>query len=177
MTAAPLAVIDYDPDCRACRANAEPDQPLLVWQNDLWVLRHMARPYPALGWLVLHSRRHVPAMPLLPARELADLGPTIAVISRAIVETTGALRVYLASMTEDTPHFHAHLVPRYAEGPKGWAVFQQKDQSMVSPPDISDAAVAAIVDGVTRRLSGAPPSDQGRSPLTPTRNPARPPKS
>ncbi len=146
------AAPDHGPDCRACTGIALPDQPMLVWQNDLWVLRHSARPCPALGWMTLHSRRHAPALTLLTARELADLGPTLARIARAIVDTTGALRVYLASMTEDTPHFHAHLVPRYAEGPKGWEVFRQKDQSMVSPPDISDAEVATVIAGVARRL-------------------------
>lgn len=139
-------------DCRACQSIAAPDQPLLVWQNDFWVLRHMAKPYPALGWMVLHSRRHAPAFTALTPDELADLGPTLARAAEAITAATGALRVYLASMTEDTPHFHAHLVPRYEEGPKGWAVFQQKDQSMLAPPEISDAAVAALVADVADRL-------------------------
>lgn len=53
---------------------------------------------------------------LLSTRELADLGPIIACISQAIIGVTGAESVYLASMTEMTPHFHAHLIPRYADG-------------------------------------------------------------
>ena len=147
-----VPLVDHDPDCRACRANAQAVQPYLVWRSDLWVLRHAAPPYPALGWMTLHSRRHAPALTLLSETELADLGLTLARIARAIMDTTGALRVYLASMTEDPPHFHAHLVPRYLEGPKGWEVFQLKDKSMVSPPDITDAAVEGVIKDVAPRL-------------------------
>lgn len=123
----------------------------------------MARPYPALGWLELRGRRHVPVMPLLPARDLADLGPKPAAVSRALGAATGALCVCLAAMTEDTPHFHAHGVPRYADGPNCRKVFQQKDQSGTAPPEISDAAVASVVVEVARRFSCSP------SPRTATR--------
>jgi diadenosine tetraphosphate (Ap4A) HIT family hydrolase len=85
----------------------------------------------------LHSRRHTPSFTQLSAEELADLGPTIARISQAIIDSTGALRVYLASMTEVTPHFHAHLIPRYDDRPKGWNAFKLKEQAKIIPPDVN----------------------------------------
>ena len=95
-------MFDDDPGCKACRANAQDPDCRLVWRNHLWVLRHTKPPYAALGWMTLHSRRHAPAFTLLSAEELADLGPTLARISVAIIEATGAARVYFASMTEMT---------------------------------------------------------------------------
>jgi diadenosine tetraphosphate (Ap4A) HIT family hydrolase len=147
-------VLDHDPDCKACRANAQAVETHLVWRNNLWVLRHTKPPYAALGWMTLHSQRHAPAFTQLSPDELADLGPTIALISQAIIDTTGALRVYLASMTEVTPHFHAHLVPRYAGGPEGWEAYKLKEQAKVSPPDVSDVAVAEVIEGVAARMVG-----------------------
>ena len=108
--------------------------------------------------MTLHSQRHAPAFTRLSPEELADLGPTIAQISQAIIDTTGALRVYLASMTEETPHFHAHLVPRYAEGPKGWDVYKLKEKAKVSPSAITDGEVMEVVEGVAARMLGSAPS-------------------
>ncbi|ODT67035.1 MAG: hypothetical protein ABS75_26020 [Pelagibacterium sp. SCN 63-23] len=137
-------------DCKACRANARDADPYLVWRNDLWVLRHTRPPYAALGWMTLHSQRHAASFTALPAAELADLGPTLARISTAIIAATGALRVYLASMTEMTPHFHAHLVPRYTDGPKGWETFKLKQQAASST--VADADVHAVMEAVRASL-------------------------
>ncbi|MFP9139189.1 HIT family protein [Devosia sp. XGJD_8] len=138
-------------DCKACTANARADDPYLVWRNDLWVLRHTRPPYAALGWMTLHSQRHAESFTALSATELADLGPTMARISTALIGATGALRVYLASMTEMTPHFHAHLVPRYADGPKGWETFKLKQQAASST--VTDESVHAVMTALRDALS------------------------
>lgn len=144
---------EHTPDCKACRANNNLDDANVVWRNDLWVLRHTKAPYAELGWMTLHSQRHVVSFPALSPEELANLGPTIARISEAIVAATGSLRVYVASMTETTPHFHAHLVPRYADGPKGWETFKLKEHASTEPRNISPARVAEVIAEVGRILS------------------------
>lgn len=145
---------DQKTGCKACVANANlSSDSHVVWQNGRWVLRHTKPPYAALGWMTLHSQRHAPAFTQLTPEELADLGPTIAKISEAIIEATGALRVYIASMTETTPHFHAHLIPRYEGGPKGWETFKLKDMAKVSPPDISAQAVQEVIRKVASQLA------------------------
>ncbi len=145
---------DQKSGCKACVANANLAQDShVVWHNGLWVLRHTKPPYAALGWMALHSQRHAPAFTQLTPEELADLGPTIAKISEAIMDATGALRVYIASMTETTPHFHAHLIPRYEGGPKGWETFKLKDLAKVSPPDVPQAAVQEVIRKVASRLA------------------------
>lgn len=143
----------HDPDCKACRANQRQDDENVVWRNERWVLRHTKAPYAELGWMTLHSQDHIVSLPALPPDHLADLGPTVARVSTAIVEATGALRVYVASMTETTPHFHAHLVPRYADGPKGWQTFKLKEMAATAPRDISDEQVAEVMRTVRDLLS------------------------
>lgn len=140
--------------CKACLANTRlAHDSHLVWHNELWVLRHTKPPYAVLGWMTLHSRRHASAFMQMTTAELSDLGPTIAKISEAIIDATGALRVYIASMTETMPHFHAHLVPHYEGGPKGWETFKLKDLAKVSPPDISDEAVKEVIQKVATWLA------------------------
>lgn len=114
---------DSTPSCKACRSIANPEAPNVVWQNELWILKHTGQPYADLGWMTLHSRRHVPAFTMLTEEELTDFGPTAKKISEAIIAATGALRVYIATLTESTPHVHAHFAPRYEDGPKGWDTF------------------------------------------------------
>jgi diadenosine tetraphosphate (Ap4A) HIT family hydrolase len=144
---------DRSTTCKACLANTRlAHDSHLVWHNELWVLRHTKPPYAALGWMTLHSRRHAPAFTQMTSAELSDLGPTIAKISEAIIDATGALRVYIASMTETTPHFHVHLVPRYEGGPKGWETFKLKDLAKVFSPSISDEAVNEVIGTVAAQL-------------------------
>jgi diadenosine tetraphosphate (Ap4A) HIT family hydrolase len=95
-------VHDFDPTCKACVGNTNATDSHEVWRGGLWVLRHTKPPYATLGWMTLHTLRHAPAFTLLSPQELTDLGPTIARISAAIIAATGALRVYIASMTEMT---------------------------------------------------------------------------
>jgi diadenosine tetraphosphate (Ap4A) HIT family hydrolase len=144
---------DCDPNCKACRANIEPGNEYLVWRNDLWVLRHTKPPYAALGWMTLHSVRHAQGLTKLSPPELADLGPTIKRVSDAVIAATGALRVYLASMTEVTPHFHAHLIPRYEGGPKGWDAFRQKEPAARDNSGVDHAEVLRVVREVGLSLS------------------------
>src|SRR5260370_39618445 len=108
-------------DCKACQSIAAAEtSPSLVYANDLWVLRHSGKPYPALGWMTMHSRRHCTALTELSDREAASLGPTLRHGSQGIKDKTGALRIYIASLTEATPHFHLHLVPRFEGAPSQW---------------------------------------------------------
>ena len=137
-------------DCKACRAIANPATPNLVWENDLWVLRHTGAPYAELGWMTLHSRRHAPALTMLTDEELADFGPTAKRISEAIIAATGALRVYVATLTESTPHFHAHFAPRYEGGPKGWDTILLKAKP--GTRNVAQADVARVIDEVGEQL-------------------------
>lgn len=139
-----------NPDCKACRAIANPNTPNVVWQNDLWILKHTGAPYAELGWMTMHSKRHAPAFTELTDEELADFGPTAKKISQAIIEATGALRVYIATLTESTPHVHAHFAPRYKDSPKGWDTFMLKAKP--GSRNVSDEQVKAVIEKVGQLL-------------------------
>lgn len=137
---------DFDRDCKACKAIALKEPPLRVWENDLWVLKHTAAPYAELGWMTMHSRRHAPEFTQLTGAELGDLGLTIKRIHQGLLKATGALRIYSVSMTESTRHFHAHFVPRYADGPKGWDAWLLKTKP--GSRGVSDDDVKRVVTEV-----------------------------
>ena len=68
--------------------------------------------------MMLISQRHVAGPAHFDDREAASFGPTLRHLERTLEELTGALRIYTAAMGESHPHFHCHMVPRYAETPR-----------------------------------------------------------
>ena len=128
-----------------------------ICETEHWILKHAARPYPAAGWLVLLSKRHVAGPAFFTEAEQAAIGPAISAVSRAIIDRTGALRVYVASMNESSPHFHMHLVPRYEDGPTGWSVFAEQARAAAGDVLIKDAAIAPIVRSLAVSLSSSNP--------------------
>jgi diadenosine tetraphosphate (Ap4A) HIT family hydrolase len=111
--------------CSVCQKVSGLPEPGL-FENDLWQVRALEPPCPVPGWVLLLARRHVAGPALFDDAEAASLGPTLRHVQRVLLEVTGALRVYTAAMGESSPHFHAHMVPRYAAMPrdaKGWSVF------------------------------------------------------
>jgi diadenosine tetraphosphate (Ap4A) HIT family hydrolase len=116
-----------------------------VCESEHWILKHAARPYPIAGWLVLISKRHVAGPAFFSEAEQAAIGPAISTVSRAIIDRTGALRVYVASMNESSPHFHMHLVPRYENGPPGWSLFAEQQRAAKGDIQLSEDAVLQLV--------------------------------
>src|SRR5262245_64241648 len=104
----------FDESCGVCRANSAPDP---LFENELWCVRRLSPGLGVPGWLMLNSRLHVPGIAHFDEREAASFGPTLRHVERVLEEVSGALRIYTAAMGESYPHFHAHLVPRYAAMP------------------------------------------------------------
>lgn len=139
--------------CKACDWIAKAEtKSNLVWANELWILRHSAPPAPALGWLTLHSRRHISGAIEFTDAEAADFGGLVKDISQALVDATGALRVYFASMSEGTPHFHVHFVPRYEGGPKGWDAFADMARARDGLTNVDESKVPGVIAFVRDRL-------------------------
>ena len=106
--------------CPFCKLAEEqsPDAGI-VYQDEHWLARTIS-PTPAVaGWLLLQARRHIGDSAELNAAEAASFGPLLQRTSSAVREATGALRVYLGSLNEGTPHFHTHVLPRLPEMPNG----------------------------------------------------------
>jgi hypothetical protein len=50
----------YVKGCRVCEINAweVPSPGGIVFENDLWLVRHAPPPYSVPGWMMLHTQRH-----------------------------------------------------------------------------------------------------------------------
>lgn len=141
--------------CKACErvAKAGPKDSSLVWMNDLWMLRHTGAPYAALGWMTLHSRRHIPGAIGFTDAEAADFGRAVKHISQALIDATGAERVYLGSLSEGTPHFHVHFVPRYTDGPSSWDAFADLARARKGLTNVDANRVVEVIRAVGEQLT------------------------
>jgi hypothetical protein len=63
-------------------------------------------------------------------------------------------------MNESFPHFHAHLVPRYAEMPKdarGYAVYALQQAAGKGEIQIDESEVSRLTDAYRAALAATPP--------------------
>jgi diadenosine tetraphosphate (Ap4A) HIT family hydrolase len=135
----------FDASCGMCTKLAASSEP--VFENELWHVRPIDPPSGVPGWMMLVARRHVPGPAQFDAREVASFGPTWCHLQRVLLEVTGALRIYTAAMGESSPHFHGHLVPRFAQMPKdakGWSVFDLERAAKAGEVQVDAAEVARI---------------------------------
>jgi diadenosine tetraphosphate (Ap4A) HIT family hydrolase len=147
----------FDQTCGICRANALDDP---IFENDLWLIRRMSAGIGVPGWFMLNSQRHVPGIAYFDEEEAANFGPALRHFERLLEELTGALRIYTAAMGESFPHFHAHLVPRYAEMPndaKAWAVFDLYRATQVGEVSVDENEVARLAQAYRQALVQHPP--------------------
>jgi len=117
-----------------------------------FALHVLADPSPIAGWLVLTSERHARAWYDLTPAEAAALGPLAARIMNAQRAALGAEHVYAFAIGDLLPHFHLHLVPRYADTPerlRGRRCFEGRPQDAV--PEDRIAAAARAVETELRR--------------------------
>lgn len=88
-----------------------------VWSDDLWRLT-TARVTEVAGFSYLESRRHISDLTELDGDEARTFGATMAKVSAALKQVTGADLVYVYIFGDSIPHFHVHLAPhRYTGSP------------------------------------------------------------
>jgi diadenosine tetraphosphate (Ap4A) HIT family hydrolase len=81
-------------------------------------------------------------------------------LQRVLLEVTGALRIYTAAMGESSPHFHGHLVPRFAQMPKdskGWGVFDLERAAKAGEVPVDVAEIERLTNAFRSALKSAPP--------------------
>jgi diadenosine tetraphosphate (Ap4A) HIT family hydrolase len=140
---------------RLAQSSLEP-----VFENELWHVRPIDPPAGVPGWMLLVARRHVPGPADFDAREIASFGPTWCYLQKVLLQVTGALRIYTAALGESSPHFHGHLVPRFAQMPKdakGWPVFDLERAAQAGEVTHAPAEVARVTQAFRRALEQAPP--------------------
>jgi diadenosine tetraphosphate (Ap4A) HIT family hydrolase len=99
----------------------------VIWENDLWFVRHAPSPAGLAGWTMLNSQRHVQGPAHFTDEEAASFGPVLRHVTRTLEEVTGALRIYVVAFGESTPHMHSHLIPRYSDLPAEHSAFGVAD--------------------------------------------------
>lgn len=150
----------FQPACGVCASLSGPQAKPPVFENELWHVRHIDAPYGVAGWMMLISQRHVGGPAHFDDREAASFGPTLRHLERTLEETTGALRIYTAAMGESHPHFHCHMVPRYAETPNGakaWGLFDLQRAAGAGEITVDPGQVRATIERYTRALATNPP--------------------
>lgn len=83
-----------------------------VWEDRLWRLSTTL--YGAVpGFSYLEPKRHVPHITDLGGDEAVTFGPTVARVTRALKDVTGASLVYVYVFGGGIPHLHVHLAPHH----------------------------------------------------------------
>jgi histidine triad (HIT) family protein len=146
--------------CGVCQSLAGPGRSPPLLENALWHVRHIDPPYGVAGWMMLISRRHVGGPAHFDDREAASFGPTLRHLERCLEQVTGAVRIYTAALGESHPHFHCHMVPRYAEMPRGakaWEVFDLLRAAGAGQVAVDPAEVARVSERYRQALAASPP--------------------
>jgi diadenosine tetraphosphate (Ap4A) HIT family hydrolase len=144
-----------DPTCGICASLER--RPL--FENEIWHVRHLESAG-VPGWMVMTAKRHVAGPAHFDDREAAAFGPALRHFERVLERVTGALRIYTAALGERYPHFHAHMVPRYATMPRdaaGWSVFDLERAVTSGEITIDTAEVARISAAYEQALRDDPP--------------------
>jgi diadenosine tetraphosphate (Ap4A) HIT family hydrolase len=129
----------------------------VLWQDDNWLVRHSRAPYGVAGWMMLYARQHVAGPAHFDDALAASFGPTLRLLENALEQVTGALRIYTAAMSESAPHFHAHMVPRYASMPGDaavWGVFDLARRAAAAEISVNEAEVDRICADYSSVLAG-----------------------
>lgn len=147
-------------DCGICRKleTASPDS--ILYENELWHVRAIDPPTGVPGWMMLMTRRHVSGPAEFDDREAATFGVTLRHLQRVLLSSTGALRIYTAAMGESSPHFHAHMVPRYSAMPKdakAWGVFDLQRAAAAKEIEVDEPRATRIAQAYARALAADPP--------------------
>jgi diadenosine tetraphosphate (Ap4A) HIT family hydrolase len=151
---------EHEPGCGVCsQLRDEASRGRVLFENELWQVRTTGTPTPVPGWVMLLTRRHVAGPAQFDQREALSFGPTLAHLQRALLEVTGALRIYTAAMGESSPHFHAHSVPRYAVMPKeakAWSVFDLQRAAAAGEYEVDEVEASRVSAALARALSASP---------------------
>ncbi len=154
-----------DPACGICKTNSG-EAPIpggIIFENKLWLVRHLMPGRGVPGWMMVQSQRHVAGISSFDDEEAANFGPAFRHFQKVLQEVTGALRIYAASMNESFPHFHCHLVPRYAQMPKnasGWDVFDLIRASGEGEIAVDGDEAEKLTEKYRAALKASPPPNQ-----------------
>jgi diadenosine tetraphosphate (Ap4A) HIT family hydrolase len=133
-----------------CEFCASPGGPVL-WQNELCRVVIVDEPdYPGFVRVILN--RH--------AREMSDLGPAerdglmrvVFEVEAAVRESMGADKMNVASLGNQTPHVHWHVIPRFRDDRHFPTPIWAAPQREAKVPDERIERAQAVARAILRRL-------------------------
>jgi len=136
--------------CRKLRAEIAPPPGGYLWQDKSWAVCHAPADIAGAGTLILESRQHFLDLEDMPGDERASFGPVLGRLYPAIRRGTGADRVYLLSTMGGVAHFHAWLVPWWADSALRGPKYLAADQS---------CSVAEAIDASQRIRAALAPTN------------------
>ncbi|EHR01071.1 HIT family protein [Bradyrhizobium sp. WSM471] len=153
----------HDPNCAICKANMDVSSVPggIIYEDDLWLVHHLMPGRGVPGWMMVQTQRHVAGIAFFNDAEALSFGPTFRHLQKVLLDVTGALRIYTASMNESVPHFHCHLVPRYGTMPKnaqGFEIFDLFRASAAGEIQVDADAVKSLTDRYREALKIEPPA-------------------
>jgi len=97
-------------ECPLCRPEGE----TVLWRDDLArVVLVGDRDYPGFCRVVLN--RHVKEMTDLPADDRHRIMTVVFAVEKALRDEIGPDKINLASLGNQVPHLHWHVIPRFAD--------------------------------------------------------------
>jgi diadenosine tetraphosphate (Ap4A) HIT family hydrolase len=142
--------VSAEASCALCRADDEP----ALHADARWRVRHIEPPWGIAGWMVLIARRHAASPGELDDAQAASLGPILRRCHRALAAATGAPRIYVAALGELVPHLPGHRVPRFDDGPRGFALFDRQRAAQAGELAVDPAEVARISAAFAAAMRG-----------------------
>ncbi len=111
-----------------------------VWDDELWRVT-TSLGAPVAGFSYLEPKRHIPAITELDGPEATSLGPTLARVTSALQQVTGADLVYVNVFGERVAHLHFNLAPhRAGDALRGGPGMLDGDASPVPAEELQAAA-------------------------------------
>ena len=101
--------------CLGCYYNKHPEKEIggKIKEYNYWNLKHVDKPVPHQGWLILNTKRHVVGIAGMNKNEAKELAEILFTVPKAIKKIDKAKMVYIVCMTEAVKHLHIHIIPRY----------------------------------------------------------------
>ncbi|MCW3001047.1 MAG: hypothetical protein JWQ20_345 [Conexibacter sp.] len=100
--------------CGICDVVAAPSPDALVYEDDLFLGYQLAE---VPGWVTVASKVHVDGPGALDDAQADGFGRVARSVTRALQAATGADRVHMVYLGENSRHFHAGFFPRRPDQP------------------------------------------------------------
>jgi len=143
-------------DCPLCSPRAEFDANLYRVRQLSSCTLYLARDQRYRGTCrAIYDGRHANRIDELTAAQWQQLAQDLWVAQRAIVRTLRCEHVNLASLGNEVPHLHWHLIPRYRDDGQWGRPIWRADGAPEAPQYLAEPEYAALATALNQALDEA----------------------